>query len=115
MNRWSHTFRRNVPRASHLYEESIQIWVRSRAVSQPAATMRQRTIVWVREGLAGWDVLVPLRSSDSLWELRSCMLTSVTSYMMFPLTYWCFGGLMALDLRFSLVRTGVAAMGQHCN
>jgi hypothetical protein len=59
-------------RSKAVLEVSLQIRVRSRAVSQPAATrrpMRRRTIFPVSfglgEDLAGRDVLVPSLSSDS--------------------------------------------------
>ena len=67
-------------------EASLQIQVQSRAVLQPAATgrpMRRHTIdpasSEIGKGLACWDVLVPLRSSDSLWWPGTYTLTLVAS------------------------------------
>ena len=64
------------------YKASLQIRVRSRAVSPPAAprsTMRRHTIgpasSGLGEGLAGRDVLVPLPSSNSCGGSGTCTLT----------------------------------------
>jgi hypothetical protein len=124
-------------------EASLQTWVRSQAVSQPGLTrrtMRRRTIgpasSGLGEGLAGWDVLVPSRSSNSLWQAGSLhtdfgrQLYSVSSNTLVWLASGlsdqcvkklcclagsCFGGRMALDLRLSRVCMGVTTMGQDCN
>jgi hypothetical protein len=88
------------------------------------------------DGLAGRDVLVPSRSINSLWltgRMHSdCgqQLYSVYSDTLVRLDSGlseqcvkkqcglagsCLGGCMALDLRLSPVRMGVAAMAQDCN
>jgi hypothetical protein len=102
--------------------------------------MRQRTIGQTLsgfgEGLAGWDVLVPSRSSNSLWRAGHMnadfgpKLYSVSSNTLARLdsalseqcvkkqcglASLCFRGRIAFNFRLSLVRTGVAAMGQDCN
>ena len=94
--------------------------------------MSRRTI-GLREGLAGLDDLVPSRSSDSLWWAGHMhadfirQLNSVSSETFVRLAFGlseqcvkkqcvlagsCFGGCMALNLRLSVVRTGVARMGK---
>ena len=86
--------------------------------------------------LAERDFLVPLRSSDSLLGagglqadfsphlngVSSDTLVRLASGLSEPcvkkqcgLAGSCFGGRMALVLRLSRVRRGVAAMGQGCN
>ena len=107
-------------------------------MSQLAETgrpMRRHTVgpmsSGLEEGLAGRDVLVTLRSSDSLWR-AGCLhadfgrqLYGVSSDTLVRLASvlseqrvkkrCCFVGRVALDLRLSRVCTGVAAMGQDCN
>ena len=53
-------------------------------------------------------------SSDTLVRLAS-ELSEQCVKKQCGLAGSCFGGRMALDLRLSRVRTGVAAMGQDCN
>ena len=89
------------------------------------------TELW--EGLASPDFLVPLRSSDSLWQAGrlqadfGCQLDGVSSDTLVwlasglsevcvkkqcGLAGLCFGGRMALKLRLSRDCRGAAAMGQ---
>ena len=126
-----------------VFEASLQTQVRSQAVLQLAATgrpMRQRTIglasSGLGDGLTCWDVLVPSCSSDSLWRAGHLQadfchqLDGVSSDTLVRLAsglseqcvknQWglagsCFRGRMALDLRLSRVRRGVAAMRQDFN
>ena len=84
------------------------------------------------EGLAGKNVLVPSRTSDSCGGPGTVHSDMVTRCTVFPLTHWCrlsehcvkkqcglgglcFGGRLALDLHLFRVRMGVAAMRQDCN
>jgi hypothetical protein len=82
------------------------------------------------EGLAGRDILVPSRTSDSCGGPGAVHTDTVVRCTVFPPTHWfsghcvkkqcglvglCFGGHTALDFRVSRVRTGVAAMRQDCN
>ena len=117
----------------------LEILVRVQALSQLAVTgkpMRRCIIVpalsGLGEGLAGRDVLVPSRASDSCGGPCAMHTDTVVRYTVFPPTYWyglnmhcikkqcdlaelCFRGCTALDLHLSRVRTGVAAMRQDCN
>uniref|UniRef100_A0A674E0G6 Eukaryotic translation initiation factor 4Ba n=1 Tax=Salmo trutta TaxID=8032 RepID=A0A674E0G6_SALTR len=82
------------------------------------------------ERLAARDVLVPSRTSDFCGGPGAVHADTVARCTVFPPTHWCswlprlsghcmvvlcFGGRMALDLRLSRVRTGVAAMRQDSN
>jgi hypothetical protein len=61
------------------------------------ATHSWPSVVWVREGLAGRDVLVSLCTSDSCGgpgavrysHKTQCVLTKVAKCTVFPLTHWC--------------------------
>ena len=79
-----------------MLEVSLQIRVRSRAVSQPATSgtpMRVHTngpaSSGLGEGLAGQDVLVPSRTSHSCGGLGAVHADTVASCTVFPSTHWC--------------------------
>ena len=84
------------------------------------ATHNWPSVVRVREGLVGRDILVSSRTSDSSGGLGAVRADQVARCTVFPLTHWCgwllgwmcvvsrssevglcFGGRMALDLRLS--------------
>ena len=88
------------------------------------------------ENLAGMDVLVPLRTSDSCGGPGAVHADTVARCTVFPPTQLvqlasglsghcvkkqcglfglCFGGRAALDLCLSQVHMGVSAMRQDCN
>ena len=92
------------------------------------------SVVWVREGLAGRDILVSSYTSDpcggpgavhadtvSVYGVSSYILVRLASGLdrhcvkkQCSLVGLCFRGRVALDLRLSQVRT-VAVMRQDCN
>ena len=97
------------------------------------ATHNWPSVVRVREGLADRDILVSSRTRDSCGGPGAVHADQVARCTVFPPTHWCgwlpglyvhcvkkqcgevgvyFRGRMALDLRLSRVRTGVAAMRQ---
>ena len=97
------------------------------------ATHNWPSIVRVKEGLAGRDILVSSRTSDScggqgtVRANQGCQVHSVSSDTLVRLVSGldarcvkkqcglvglCFGGHMAFDLRLSLARTGVVTMRQ---
>jgi hypothetical protein len=72
-------------------------------------------LVRLGESLASWDVLVPLRSTDSLsWPVVRT-LTSVASCMVFPLTHWCFRVNKCVKKQCGLAVVFQRTMGQDCN
>ena len=91
------------------------------------------SVVQVREGLAGRDILVSSDSCggpDAVHSDQVARCTVFHSDTLVQLASWldgrcvkkqcglvglCFGGSVALDPRLSRVRTGVAAMRQDCN
>ena len=94
------------------------------------------SVVRVREGLAGRDILVSSRTSDSCGGPGAVRANQVARCMVFPPTHWCgwlpgrmyavlkkqcglvglcFRGRMAFDLRLFRARTGVVAMRQESN
>ena len=85
------------------------------------------SVIRVREGLAGRDVLVPSCSSNSLWwagrmhtDLNTLVrlaagLREQCVMKQCGLAGLCFGGRMAFDLPLSRVSMGVASMGQVSN
>ena len=98
--------------------------------------VRWPSVVRVREGLAGRDILVSSRSSDScggpgavranqggqVHGVSSDTLVRLASGLearcvkkQCGLVGLCFGGRMAFDLRLSRARTGVVAMRQDSN
>jgi hypothetical protein len=100
------------------------------------ATHNWPSVVWVREGLAGRDILVSSRTSDScggpgavrpnqgrqVHSVSSKTLVRLASGLdarcvkkQCGLVGLCFGGRMAFDLHLSRARTGVVAMRQDSN
>ena len=98
------------------------------------ATHNWLSVVQVREGLAGRDILVSLHTSDSCGGPGAEHANQVARCTVFPPTHWCgwlpgwmraglrssaawlcFGGRMAFDLRLSRAHTGVVAMRQDSN
>jgi hypothetical protein len=80
----------------HCIAVPLEVLVRVQALSQPAATgtpMGRRTIGpalgRLGEGLAGRDVLVPSRSSDSRGGPNTVQTDTVARCTVFPLTRWC--------------------------
>ena len=141
--RWASRVHSSLRHCIAVFEASLQTRVWSKAVSQPALTgrpMRRCTIgpasFGLGEGFAGRDFLVPLCSNDSLWRAWrlqadfGCQLDGVSSDTLVQLAsvlsdqcvkkQWglaglCYWGCMALDIRLSWVRRGVAVSGQVCN
>ena len=97
------------------------------------ATHNWPSVVRVREGLAGRDILVSSRTSDScggpvanqgrqVHSVSSDTLVWLASGLdarcvkkQCGLVGLCFGGRVAFDLRLSRTRTGVVAMRQDSN
>ena len=97
------------------------------------ATHNWPSVVRVREGLAGRDILVSTHTSDSCGgpeAVHGNQVHGVSSDRLVRLASgldagcvkkqcgWvgvCFGGRMAFDLRLSQARTGVVAMRQDSN
>ena len=97
------------------------------------ATHNWPSVVRVREGLAGRDILVSSLTSDSCGGPGAMHANQVARCTVFPPTHWCgwldarcvkkqcglvglcFGGRMAFDLRLSQARTAVVAMRQDSN
>ena len=90
------------------------------------------SVIRVREGLAGRDILIPLRTSDScgrvqctltrspgvrcfLWHIGAAGFSVGWALCQEAVVGLCFGGRMALDLRLSRDHMGVTAMRQDCN
>ena len=67
------------------HQEALFVTGRDREVR--GATPNWPSFVWVREGLAGRDILVSLRTSDSCGA--QCTLTKVARCTVFPPTH-CF-------------------------
>ena len=100
---------------------------------RPGGPHNWPSVVRVREGLAGRDILVSSRTSDSCVWPGAVHADQVARCTVFPPTHWCgwlpgwmrtvlrslvglcFGGRMAFDLRLSRARTGVVAMRQDSN
>ena len=103
------------------------------------ATHNWPSVVRIREGLAGRDVLVSSRTSDSCGGPGAMHANQVAKCTVFPptrlrlasglasgldercvkkqcgLVGLCFGGRIAVDLHLSRARTGVVAMRQDSN
>jgi hypothetical protein len=99
------------------------------------ATHNWPSVVRVREGLSGRDILVLSRTSDSCGGPGAVHADQVARCIVLPPTHWCgwhpgwmdavlrssaawlgcFGGRMALDLCLSRACTGVVAMRQDSN
>ena len=72
--------------------------------------MGRRTIGRVREGLAGRDILVSSRTSDSCGGLGAVHADQVARCTAFPLTHWC-GWLPGLDARCVKKHCGLVVFG----
>ena len=96
------------------------------------ATHNWPSVVRVREGLAGRDILVSSCTSDTCGgpgAVHANQVARCTVFHPVRLASWldavlkkqgglvglCFGGRMAFDLRLSRARTGVVAMRQDSN